>query len=123
MSLKIQDWFDPYDIDHVIAYKHLTQEGIWPAGFVPGYVTFNSGWVVAILGKLADAWVKHRIPSYYVVFPDEHGMLKCVTVEAEAPILAEDKVKKAYGGWVPTLVFREQPWRGPVYTIVDGKIV
>ena len=61
--------------------------------------------------------------TYYVVFAEESGMLKCVTVEAEAPILAQDMVKKAYGGWVDTLTFRECPWRGAEYRIENGKIV
>jgi len=62
--------------------------------------------------------------TYYVVFADqEYGNLKCVTVEAAVPRLAEDAVKAAYGGWVDTLVFREQPNCGQVYKIENGKIV
>lgn len=60
--MKIQDWFDPNNIEHLKAYRHLEEEGFWQAGFIPNYITFDVGWQISILSKLANAWLNSKLP-------------------------------------------------------------
>jgi hypothetical protein len=62
----IQDWFDPDNVEHVKAYKHLRENGVWPVGFVPEHITLNACWVVAIIAKLADRWIDSKLNEHYV---------------------------------------------------------
>ena len=34
--MKIEDWFDPKNLDHLRAYNHLRNYGEWPDGFKIG---------------------------------------------------------------------------------------
>lgn len=55
--MKISEWFDPCVMAHVRAYKHLSDKGEWPKGFVPEGLEFPPGWQIIIQAKLAREWV------------------------------------------------------------------
>ena len=55
------DWFDPNNMDHMRAYKHLQKTGVWPSDFVPKNVEMNSNWCTLISYKIADAWCKEKL--------------------------------------------------------------
>lgn len=58
-KIKVHEWFDPYNVDHVHAYHHLQQTGSWPEGFIPEDMNIHVhfGWPVFIAEKLATAYV------------------------------------------------------------------
>ncbi len=33
--IKLSTWFNPMDIAHVRAWKHLCDKGVWPECFIP----------------------------------------------------------------------------------------
>lgn len=62
--MDLTDFFDPYNIEHVKAYKCVMETGVWPVefnkemeekGIKRGYT-----WQVGIAMKIADAWVKEK---------------------------------------------------------------
>ena len=61
--MNISDFFDPYNMDHIEAYHHLCQTGMWPKGFIPEELKleFESSWQFIIMNKLAEAWVGHML--------------------------------------------------------------
>jgi len=61
--VKLSDWFDPYNKDHIKAYRHLTKFGFWPKPFfevIPDYVQTEGDpmWQVVLVAKMAEAWVE-----------------------------------------------------------------
>ncbi len=57
--ISLYDWFDPYDHDHIRAYRQLENTGSWPEGFIPEEVEIpTSGlWHIQIVAKMAQAWM------------------------------------------------------------------
>lgn len=49
------DWFNPRNLNHLKAYKHLQKTGVWPEGFVKGDLPVH--WQVLLLNLLADAYL------------------------------------------------------------------
>ena len=54
----IVDFFDPYNVEHLQAYGHLSAQGTWPKGFIPKNVEVSGLWSVMIACKMADVLVK-----------------------------------------------------------------
>jgi len=52
---ELMDWFDPRNINHLKAYKHLQKTGVWPEGFIKGELP--SHWQTMVTYKLADAYL------------------------------------------------------------------
>ena len=52
----ITDFFDVYNIDHIVAYKGLLETGKWPEGFIPEGTTFPKTWQIHIAFKMSNAW-------------------------------------------------------------------
>lgn len=61
--MTIIDFFDPHNIEHLKAYRHLTQTGMWPKGFIPESVSFdrNPTWFVSVVSKMAEEWVRSKL--------------------------------------------------------------
>ncbi len=59
--MRIDEFFDPYNLDHLKAYKHMKTKGKWPKNFIPDYVEFSPGWTILLWGKMADEWVKKML--------------------------------------------------------------
>ncbi|MDX1806210.1 MAG: hypothetical protein R3267_04180 [Paenisporosarcina sp.] len=59
--MKITEFFDPLDIKHLIAYQHLQQKGVWPDGFIPKDVEFESNWQMMLQSKMAELWIGTNI--------------------------------------------------------------
>jgi hypothetical protein len=60
--MNIVEFFDPYNIEHIRAYRHLQEQGMWPVGFIPENVKKSpvpSGWTILMVNKIADAWIDH----------------------------------------------------------------
>lgn len=59
VKINIVEWFDPYNIDHIRAYRYLEKNGMWEVGFIPDNIEFTDGWQIAILSKLTNAYLKN----------------------------------------------------------------
>jgi|GEM_PF-3884640 len=60
--MKMTDFFDPLNIDHLRAYKNLQLKGTWPEDFVPwDDVEFEPNWQMMLQSKMADLWVGTNI--------------------------------------------------------------
>jgi len=57
--MNIIEWFSPDNIEHIKAFKHLCQTGMWPKDFVPEGMDLPNLWHVGIANKLAMRWVEH----------------------------------------------------------------
>lgn len=57
----IVEWFDPNNKDHVTAYKHFQESGMWPYKFIPMDLEFPVGWDIAVKSKMVDAWINHML--------------------------------------------------------------
>ena len=70
-TMRFDDFFDPYNVNHMKAYEHLCDRGCWPDGFIPTVCDIPVLWVPHIQAKMAQAWLhamKHGdiigIPSF-----------------------------------------------------------
>lgn len=63
--MRVEDWFDPNNLEHIEAYRHLTKFGEWPAGFIPDEAVFAPAWFPQIAAKMADCWAKHMLGNDY----------------------------------------------------------
>ena len=59
--MKILDWFDIYDIDHLQAWSHLEDTGIWPIDFVPDEVEFTTSWHMILSSKMSSQYVREKV--------------------------------------------------------------
>ena len=57
--MKIQDWFDVKNPEHIEAFSHLEETGTWPVGFIPKNVNIDCSicWQVMLYSKLAGAYI------------------------------------------------------------------
>jgi len=61
--MNIVDWFDPSNIAHLKAYRHLEKTGMWPRGFLPEGIEIPSFWSVLVSGKIVDAYLKEKLEN------------------------------------------------------------
>jgi hypothetical protein len=54
-------WFNPENVTHVRAYKHLQVEGQWPLGFIPDDTHFPVNWQIFIAGRMADLYMNWKL--------------------------------------------------------------
>jgi len=62
--MTIIEWFQPNDVEHIRAYKHLMDTGIWPMEVVPKELYWDTSfwpncWQIGLAAKMADNWVSH----------------------------------------------------------------
>lgn len=62
--MNIIEFFDEDDINHLKAYKHLLDTGMWPKGFVPEGTEFPPVWQILIANTLANAWLDHVLKDF-----------------------------------------------------------
>lgn len=55
--------FDPHNIDHCRAYRHLQKTGQWPDGIEFHGVQDDPLWQISLIGKMANIWIDHKIES------------------------------------------------------------
>lgn len=58
-DISIVDWFDPYNREHLTAYRHLCDTGMWPENFISENIYLPPGWQVFIVNKMSDAWLEY----------------------------------------------------------------
>ena len=55
--MTLYEWFDPYDYEHIRAYRYLERNGFWPEGYIPDHIAIGNLWQVEIGAKMAEAWM------------------------------------------------------------------
>ena len=55
--MEITTFFDPYNKQHVQAYRILMDTGSWPEKFLPENITFTTAWQAKLALAIAEAWV------------------------------------------------------------------
>lgn len=86
--MNIVDWFNPKDIKHLRAYRHLVEEGSWPAGFKPEGMEMPTGWNASLTAKMAAQYVDDMIRH-----ADNYAEIQKHKEEREARI-AEEKASR-----------------------------
>ena len=59
--MKIEEWFDVYDYDHLMAWQEVNRTGAWPEGFIPDDVEMTNNWQVLLMSNMADAWLTCKV--------------------------------------------------------------
>lgn len=57
VMIKLEDWFDPYNPEHMKAYEVFCDSGMWPEKFIPKHVYNIYLSTVSINAKIAQAWI------------------------------------------------------------------
>jgi len=61
----IVDWFDPKNIEHLRAYNHLRNYGVWPLSFSVEFndrdIEFVPSWQILLLGKIANEYINEKL--------------------------------------------------------------
>lgn len=55
--MNLDQWFDPYNLEHMLAFDYLSETGEWPSGFIPENVKFSKHWLIGIEAKMSAAWL------------------------------------------------------------------
>ena len=62
---KLLDFFDPYNQEHLNAYKYLQDMGTWPEDFynlmIERDIPLPPNWQIIIQSKIADAWIDEKL--------------------------------------------------------------
>lgn len=66
-TISVIDWFDPYNMEHLQAFKDLQKTGFWPKDFWNKIITDDriemvTGWQLGIYVKVANAFLKEKLP-------------------------------------------------------------
>ena len=59
--MKINEWFDPNKIEHLVAYNHLRNYGEWQKEFLPKDVEFPIGWQFLIMAKITNEYINEKL--------------------------------------------------------------
>jgi len=55
--MRIDQFFNESNVEHLRAYRHLSKTGIWPEGFLPEDIEFFPSWQMALMAKMAECWI------------------------------------------------------------------
>jgi len=67
--MDIVEFFNPYSVEHLKAYEHLSKHGKWPAGFLPENLEYSNVWQVGIVNKMANAWLEQAKAGHIFGMP------------------------------------------------------
>lgn len=86
MPKSIVDWFDINNPQHIAAYQHVCDKGVWPIDFIPNKkaVGFPAGWPGLLAGKIAESLLAQRIELDKVLIKAE-TLLDFVIAEGGQP--------------------------------------
>ena len=57
----IWDWFDIKNKEHLKAYRHLQDTGMWPRDFLPEGLKLGHGWQIILKGIMAAEYVREKL--------------------------------------------------------------
>lgn len=61
--MKIEDWFDTNNLEHLRAFEHLNKTGAWPVGFLPEDIEIDSLSSMRILQRLGMEYLNFKIEA------------------------------------------------------------
>jgi hypothetical protein len=67
--MTFENFFDIYNVSHLAAYKHLSQVGYWPKGFIPVNCKLSNMDIITIQSKMANAYVKLGMEGMIIGMP------------------------------------------------------
>ena len=71
--MAIVDFFNPYNMRHIEAYRTLKKTGAWPKGFIPGKVKNSKlhclSWGIRLRLKMSNAWVEQVLAGNVIGMP------------------------------------------------------
>lgn len=67
--MKITEFFDPYNMEHIKAYEEMLIHGFLPNGFAPEDIEYDNAWQVLIAFKMAGAWTEQVLTGNVVGMP------------------------------------------------------
>jgi hypothetical protein len=53
-ELRIEEWFDANNTEHLAAYKMFLETGRWPSDFFPSYVVLGDSWNMVIRAMIVN---------------------------------------------------------------------
>lgn len=59
--MTFEDFFDPYNIDHIVACSHVMEHGTQPEGFIPDGTIMGVHWFILMTSKCTASWIKQAI--------------------------------------------------------------
>ncbi len=59
--MNIEKFFNVKDEDHIRAYRHLQETGMWPEKFLPDDIELNPTWLSIIQAMMTNQYVKSML--------------------------------------------------------------
>lgn len=59
--MKFEEFFDIHNPEHLRAYRHLRDVGVWPEGFIPKDLEMGHVWQMWLISKMAEEWYKDKV--------------------------------------------------------------
>jgi hypothetical protein len=86
--MKITEFFDPYNMEHIKVYKELITHGFLPNGFAPEDIEYDNAWQVLIAFKMAGAWTEQVLVGNVIgmppVVPPCSDLVECILQKEKA---------------------------------------
>lgn len=57
----IDEWFNPKNIEHLKAFRHLQDFGTFPDNFLPNHIIVTHNWYINVLIGMAECWLYSNI--------------------------------------------------------------
>jgi hypothetical protein len=69
--MEIIKFFDPYNMEHIKAYKHMITYGFWQEGFLPKDIEYadNATWQIVLAFKMTNVWVEQVLAGNVIGMP------------------------------------------------------
>jgi hypothetical protein len=98
--MQITEFFNPYNMEHIKAYKHSTVHGSWPEGFIAERYDYPVAWQAIIAFKMANVWVEQVLAGNVVGMPPVESVEPWDTEEWKYETNDGDTHEVA--GWFPS---------------------
>ena len=83
----IAEFFDPYNVEHLKAYRHLEKTSFWPENFLPTELKDESScWQVELVAKIARAWLQAAEAGHIFGMPHFDQDLNSIHLEDERQV-------------------------------------
>lgn len=69
--MKFVEFFNPYNFEHLKAFRHLRKTGAWPENFIPDYVEMNGYWLLDIQYEMANTLIDLAFNGKIIGMPGE----------------------------------------------------
>ena len=62
-KLKITEWFDTDNLEHLKAFNNLIKKCYWPKDFLPKDIIMDDGWESLLQYRMAKKWIESKIEN------------------------------------------------------------